>query len=317
MLGMAVRAAAQAPAPSAAVSSDPSPHRERWIEANGARLYVLDWGGRGPLLVFLPGYGTGAHLFDEIAPAFRDRFHVVALTPRGFPPSSAPDSGYTITPLAVDVAAVLDSLGVRRAVLAGHSISGAVITRFAERYPERLLAAVYLDGAFDFGEAYRYAQALPIRRPPPTVDTTAAHYRAWERRYDPPNPLFDRDNRMWDIPPAERERRLALVSQLTTEVRSTPHEFWRVQAPAQAICARGTFDRAFGWLTPDSSRWALAQEVARAGIKRQERLCDEFRRRVPRGESLLLESGHMVFVDRRAEVTRAMRRFLARVLPRS
>lgn len=318
LLGVSARAEAQVADPPAGASvADPSPHRERRIEANGAGLQLLDWGGRGRVLLFLPGYGMGAHAFDEIAPAFRDRYHVVALTPRGFPPSSAPDSGYTITQLAADVAAVLDTLGGRRAVLAGHSISGAVITRFAERYPERLLAAVYLDAAFDFGEAYRYAQAQPIRQPPPTVDTTAAHYRAWERRADPPNSLLDRDDAMWDIPPAERERRLALVGQLAAEVRSTPQPFWHVTAPALAICGRGSFDRAFGWLTPDSARWGLAHEVARAGIARQERLCDDFRRRVPRGEAVVLDSGHLVFVDRRDAVTRAMRRFLSRVLPQN
>src|SRR5207244_10987929 len=111
---------------------------------NGAQRYVADWGGEGQLLLFLPGFGTGAHIFDGLAPVFTDNFHVVALTPRGFPPSSAPDSGYTIAQLAGDVRAVLDSLGARKAVLAGHSISGAVITRFAEDYPDRLLAAVYL-----------------------------------------------------------------------------------------------------------------------------------------------------------------------------
>jgi pimeloyl-ACP methyl ester carboxylesterase len=307
--------AAQAPVEHAAVAADPSPHTERWIEANGARLYLLDWGGHGPVLLFMPGYGMGAHAFDEIAAAFRDRFHVLAITPRGFPPSSAPDVGYTISQLAADVAAVLDTLGARQAVLVGHSISGAVITRFAEQYPARLLAAVYLDGTFDFGKVYRDAQALPIRHPASTVDTTAAHYRAWEQRYYPPNPLLDRDYRMWDIPATEQERRLALVSQLATEVRSTPHEFWHVQAPALAICARSTFDRQFGWLTPDSTRWELAQKVFRDGLADQQRRCREFSDRVARGESLLLTSGHLVFVDRRAAVTRAMRDFLARVLP--
>jgi pimeloyl-ACP methyl ester carboxylesterase len=255
----------------------------------------------------------GAHAFDEIAPAFRDRYHVLALTPRGFPPSSAPDSGYTISQLAADVASVLDTLGAPRAVLAGHSISGAVITRFAERYPERLLAAVYLDAAFDFGEAYRFGQTQPIRRPPPTADTLSSHYRAWERRYDPPNPLLDRDYAMWDIPAAERERRQSLVSQLATEVRSTPNEFWHVRAPALAICAKASFDRAFGWLTPDSARWALAQQVARVGLTRAQGLCDDFRRRVSRGEALVLESGHLIFGDRRIVVTRAMRHFLTHV----
>lgn len=109
--------------------------------------------------------------------------------------------------------------------------------------------------------APRYSQAQPIRHPPRTVDTTSSHYRAWERRYDPPNPLLDRDYAMWGVPPAERDRRLALVSQLATEARSTPHEFWHVRAAALAMCAKASFDRAFGWLTPDSARWGVAHDV--------------------------------------------------------
>jgi predicted nucleotidyltransferase len=64
--------------------------------ASGVRLYVADWGGRDSVLLFMPGLGNGAHIFDRIAPAFTDHFRVAALPPRGFPPTSAPDSGYTI-----------------------------------------------------------------------------------------------------------------------------------------------------------------------------------------------------------------------------
>lgn len=111
---------------------DRSPHVERFLDINGARLQLLDWGGHGPVLLFMPGFGNGAHIFDELAPAFTERFHTLAVTPRGFPPSSAPDSGYAITQLAHDVRGLLDSLQVSTAVLAGHSISGAVLTHLQD-----------------------------------------------------------------------------------------------------------------------------------------------------------------------------------------
>lgn len=296
-------------------TADHSPHRERFITVNGATLEVLDWGGTGPVLLFLPGFGTGAHIFDDIAPAFTDRFHVLALTPRGFPPSSAPDSGYTIAQLAADVSGVLDSIGARRAVLAGHSISGAVITRFGETYPERLIAAIYLDAAFDFGAVYRNKSANPVPRIPGTVDTTAPHYRAWVRRYDTPSRAGDTDARitahMWTMDSAGASRRKALVDQLATEVRSRPHEYWRVRAPALSICAISSMDRAYGWLTSDSARWNSAVAYATKAVPEQRAHCADFARKMPHGQAVGLTSGHFVFIDRRDAVIRIMRTFLS------
>lgn len=296
-------------------TADHSPHRERSITVNGARLEVLDWGGSGPVLLFLPGFGTGAHIFDDIAPTFTDRFHVLALTPRGFPPSSAPDSGYTIAQLAADVSGVLGSIGARRAVLAGHSISGAVITRFGEVYPERLIAAIYLDAAFDFGAVYRNKGVNPIPGVPGTVDTTTPHYRAWVRRYDTPSRAGDTDARitahMWTTDSADASRRQALVDQLATDVRSRPHEFWHVQAPALSICAISGMDRAYGWLTPDSARWNAAVKYARKAVPEQRAHCAEFARKMPHGQAVGLTSGHFVFIDRRDAVIRIMRKFFS------
>lgn len=291
----------------------PSP-TERFVTANGASLYLLDWGGKGPILLFLPGFGTGAHIFDQVAPAFTDRFHVLAMTPRGFPPSSAPEAPYTVDQLVADVRAVLDILEADEAVLAGHSISGAVITRFATLYPKRLRAAVYLDAAFDFGPAFRRSQTRPRMGPPGSIDTTAATYRAWQQRFPDWDSVREADSRMWDIDSADVARRQSLVRPLADEVRAKPHEVWRVRAPALAICAGGStaelMDRLYGWLTPDSTRWqdALAAVKKAQVAKRSE--CKQFRRRLLHGESLELESGHFVFIDRREAVIKAMRRFL-------
>jgi pimeloyl-ACP methyl ester carboxylesterase len=290
------------------------PYRDRFITLDDVRLYVADWGGTGPLLVFLPGFGSGAHIFDGLASAFTDRFHVVAVTPRGFPPSSAPDTGYTIAQLADDVRGLLDSLGARSAVLAGHSISGAVITRFAEAYPNRLRAAVYLDAAFDFGEAYRNSRTAPRMGPPGSLDTTAARYRAWRKAYPDWDPIRETDAQMWDLDSAEVARRQRLAWALAEEVRSAPHEFWKVQVPALSICALGSLERSYGWMTPDSTRWDSVVAYAKEALPRQSTRCNEFRRRVPQGQSIALDSGHFVFLDRRDAVVQAMRRFLRAAL---
>ena len=64
--------------------TDPSPHRVQFdTVAAGVRLEVLDWGGNGTPLVFLSGLQDVAHGFDDFAPRFTDRFHVLAITRRG------------------------------------------------------------------------------------------------------------------------------------------------------------------------------------------------------------------------------------------
>src|SRR4051812_18944571 len=45
-------------------------------------LEVLDWGGTGETLVLLTGMGDNAHVYDQFAHQFTDRFHVIGITRR-------------------------------------------------------------------------------------------------------------------------------------------------------------------------------------------------------------------------------------------
>ncbi|MGI8546561.1 MAG: alpha/beta fold hydrolase [Gemmatimonadaceae bacterium] len=292
-------------------TADATVHEDHALTVDGACLEVLDFGGRGPVLLFLPGYGNTAHIFDDLAPAFIDRYHVVALTPRGFPPSSAPESGYTIQQLATDVAVVLDSLGARTVTLAGHSIGGAVITEFGMRYRGRLSRAIYLDASFDFATAYRRSHSPGKVLP---SDTTSAPFRAWRTRYadwtQGASIASTVDGSYWDrLDSADVARRQMLVAPLAAEVRSHPHQPWRIRVPALALCAVGMYDRAFGWLTPDSARWGAAAVYFDRGARAKVKECNALKQN-PAAAVILLDSGHYVFFDQRALVISAMRHFL-------
>lgn len=141
----------------------PPPQIRRVAVAPDVELEVLDWHGRGAPLVFLPGLGDTGHAFGTFAPRFRDAYHVYAITPRGFGASSRPADGYDSGTRARDIVAVLDSLGVRRAVLVGHSIAGDELSRVAVDYPERVRALLYLD-AYSYGTDYDLAASLPTPR---------------------------------------------------------------------------------------------------------------------------------------------------------
>ncbi|MDQ6832865.1 MAG: alpha/beta hydrolase, partial [Chloroflexota bacterium] len=293
--------------------ADSTTHGDTNVQVNGACLEVVDFGGAGPLLMFLPGYGNGAHIFDDLAPAFIDRYHVVSLTPRGVPPSSAPDTGYSIRQLAADIAGVLDVLGEHSVILAGHSISGAVITEFGVRAPSRLSAAIYLDAAFDFGAAFRRSHRPGKVLPP---DTVSVAFRAWRSRYDGwtrrATLAGDVDDHYWEhLDSADVKRRQALLAPLASEVWSRPHQPWLVGAPTLALCAVGTRDRAFGWLTPDSTRWGAANLQYEVTTREKIAECNRVRRNSA-ARIVLLDSGHYVFFDQRALVIDSIRDFLVR-----
>ena len=132
-------------------------------------LEVLDWGGTGEPVVFLAGLGNSAHVFDDFAPQFTDRFHVLGITRRGYGASSQPASGYGSARLAADIKAVLDTLHLTRVTLVGHSIAGDELTKFGSIYPDRISKLVYLDAAHDRTGLPNLFLTAPIPASPPML----------------------------------------------------------------------------------------------------------------------------------------------------
>lgn len=131
-------------------AGDTSRHRLGMVTVNGVRVPYLDWGGSGPALVFIPGMGNSAHVFDDFAPMFVDRFRVVGVTRIGFGESDQPErEGYDMASRVAHIRAALDALGIVRATLIGHSLGGDEVTAFAVAHPERTIGLVYLDAAID------------------------------------------------------------------------------------------------------------------------------------------------------------------------
>ena len=131
---------------------------------NGVTLHVVDWGGRGDPLLFLPSWASTSHIFDHFSPRFADAHHVLVMNLRGHGPSSKPERGYTIERLTKDVEVVLDRLGISRVTLVGLSRSVSLVTQFAALYPNRVKALIYLSGPID-REYDRAFSARPSLRP--------------------------------------------------------------------------------------------------------------------------------------------------------
>ncbi len=129
---------------------DAAPHETYSIKVDeGVQLEVLDFGGEGSALMLLPGLGATAHSFDVVAPQLARKHRVLAMTRRGVGYSSKPDFGFDTPRLARDVLQVMDAMKLGKVVLAGHSIAGDELTWLGGHHPERFVALIYLDAAYD------------------------------------------------------------------------------------------------------------------------------------------------------------------------
>jgi pimeloyl-ACP methyl ester carboxylesterase len=124
---------------------------EREIERAGVRLAVTD-SGEGLPVVLLHGLtATRRYVVMGSRALERSAHRVIAYDARGHGASSpAPDPGaYTYEDLGGDLVAVLDGLGVERAVVAGASMGAHTILWLALRAPERVGGLVVITPAYD------------------------------------------------------------------------------------------------------------------------------------------------------------------------
>jgi pimeloyl-ACP methyl ester carboxylesterase len=114
------------------------------------QLEVLDWGGTGRPLIFLSGLGNTAHIWDNFAPKFTRKYHVYAITRRGYGRSTHAQTGYTPERLSDDILAVIAQLKIEKPVLIGHSIGGEELSFIGTHHPEVVSALIYLDAAYAY-----------------------------------------------------------------------------------------------------------------------------------------------------------------------
>jgi pimeloyl-ACP methyl ester carboxylesterase len=122
------------------------------VEHDGLRHVALDWGGVGEPLVLLHPNGLCAGFFDPLARRLTDTFRVVGVDLRGHGGSEPPHTrdGLQYVPMATDVVAVLDALGIDTCVVVGESLGGGVGAVVDQVSPGRVRHLVLCEGiAFD------------------------------------------------------------------------------------------------------------------------------------------------------------------------
>jgi non-heme chloroperoxidase len=143
--------------------------------------YVEQGPADGLPVVFLHGVTDSWRSFERVLPLLPPSIHAFAVSARGHGNSSRPDGGYHYSDMAQDLRAFMDAVGLKKAVIVGHSMGASVAQRFVVDHPDRVsrlvlmaaFASLFRDAALT--EFYRSAIA-PLKDP---ID--AAFAREWQQ----------------------------------------------------------------------------------------------------------------------------------------
>jgi non-heme chloroperoxidase len=115
---------------------------------DGLLIPYVEQGDRdGVPIVLLHGLTDSHRSFAPVLAALPRTIRAIAITARGHGDAGKPETGYDAGQMAADVIAVMDALGIERAIVAGHSTGSWTARKIAATYPERVLGVV-LAGAF-------------------------------------------------------------------------------------------------------------------------------------------------------------------------
>jgi pimeloyl-ACP methyl ester carboxylesterase len=161
------------------------------IEGQDLRMAYMDVpptvAANGRVIVLMHGKNFGGYYWRNVAQWLAERgYRVIVPDQIGWGKSSKPDIRYSFQMLAANTAHLLDTLGIQKVTLIGHSTGGMVAVRFTLMYRERIARLVLEDpiGLEDYREnippqtddlLYR---TEPANTDPVTIRAFYAHYFA-------------------------------------------------------------------------------------------------------------------------------------------
>jgi non-heme chloroperoxidase len=114
---------------------------------DGTEIYYKDW-GKGPVVTFSHGWPLSSDAWDgQMLFLVQNGFRVVAHDRRGHGRSSQASSANDMDGYADDLAAVIEALDLKDAILVGHSTGGGEVARYIGRHGTKRVAKAVLIAA--------------------------------------------------------------------------------------------------------------------------------------------------------------------------
>ena len=268
------------------------------ITANGINLHYLDWGTEGqPPMVLLHGLRGHANVWEDVALALCNDYHVYSLDQRGRGDTDhAPGGDYSTDAFVADLKGFVDAIGLDKFILFGHSMGGRNSMAFAGQYSDRLerLCIVDIGPRIEPAGGNRITEEL--RNLPPEFDSfeaALAHVQTgnrfasesvMRRRLAGQSQELPNGKIGWKFDPAIREQRI-------NGTAAPAADLWpaleRITCPT--LLVRGTET---DLLTEETAR-QMVDTLAQGTLAEIER------------------AGHMVFEDNPADFIAAVKTWLA------
>jgi non-heme chloroperoxidase len=148
--------------------------------STGVRIEYVEHGeADGMPVIFLHGVTDSWRSFERVLPLLPPGIHAFALSQRGHGDSSRPPSGYRFADMSADLLAFLDAMGLRTAIVVGHSMGASVAQRFVIDHPDRVERLVLM-GAFSTFDDPGFADFVASSIAPLTDPISAPFAREWQ-----------------------------------------------------------------------------------------------------------------------------------------
>jgi pimeloyl-ACP methyl ester carboxylesterase len=243
--------------------------QHRFVETNGIRMHVAE-AGAGPLVLLCHGFPESWYSWRHQLKALAEAgFHAVAPDMRGYGQTDAPQAieKYTLLHLVGDVVGLVDALGEKQAVIAGHDWGAPVAWHAALLRPDIFRGVV--------GLSVPHRPRSPV--PPTTVmpkTKDAVFYQLYFQDPDVAEAEFERDLRRTihlmlfggsgDGPPRAANAPVGMVPVGGGFLRAAPEQLpltdWLTQADIDFYAgefARTGFRGGLNWYRNIDRNWEL------------------------------------------------------------
>ncbi len=125
---------------------------DHFIKVSGVNYHYTEYPASGRDILLIHGFASSSYTWESIAPLLqKNGFHVWALDIKGsgWSDKPAPDinTKYDLVTLTDEIVLWMDAVGLKKPVVAGNSLGGAMCLLMAIRYPESMDGLILIDSA--------------------------------------------------------------------------------------------------------------------------------------------------------------------------